>query len=502
MSLRANELASRRPPQPPIRASSQPAQSAASNEVYEPISMDTLIEIPQEDIQDFLDYLGTIPFRYNDSAPSILGRHLKTEGDVRTFFDSSVVLVVWPVALAMVPTIRNVDMVLMSEKTYNGVHPFRPDTNIITYDGTRISGTVAGIECKGPRDLDGFRNVIRAYLQRTIIQLPLSWNRVTRQLRKYAAMTGCRSILCSDGSDANIFVFPRDESSEEVQFLHASDDALNNGTTILTLREAVLFLIYLGIRLDSPFTHRYVYTRLCPTCRVYCCLIYCSNLRAVLTTNRHHPIRHITRSASEGDYQDMFGPAPVPEPAAPSRVQALRQSHHTHRLRPGDVVTASTSLHHIARLKKADKALEIYSRLLVEVDEVVSEDVVRVIPLNDTDAGRIMLKFFPDDSVRMLSEINAYQALQSLQGSAVPQFISVFTVDGCSGYALGLRAVEGVTLRQYFENEAPTIELFHSAWSQLCAVHDCGVAHMDVRAENILIKYDGSVVFIDFSISL
>jgi len=500
MSLRANELASRRPPQPPIRVSSQPAQSAASNEVYEPIRMDMLIEIPKEDIQNFLDYLGTIPFHYNDSAPSILGRHLKTEGDVRTFFDSSVVLVVWPVALAMVPTVRNVDMVLMSEKTYNSVYLSRPDTSIITYDGTRISGTVAGIECKGPRGLDGFRNVIRAYLQGTIIQLPLSWNRVTRQLRKYAAMTGCRSILCSDGSDAYIFVFPRDESSEEVQFLHASDEA-SNGTRILTLREAVLFLIYLGIRLDSPFTHRYVYTRLCPACRAYCCLIYCSNLRAVLTT-RHHPIRRITRSASEGDYQDMFGPAPVPEPASPSRVQPVRQNHHTHRLRLGDVVTASTSLHHIARLKKADKALEIYSRLLVEIDEVVSEDVVRVIPLNDTDTGRIMLKFFPDDSVRMLSEINAYQALQSLQGSAVPQFISVFTVDGCSGYALGLCAVDGVTLKQYFENEAPTIELFRLAWSQLCTVHDCGVAHMDVRAENILIKYDGSVVFIDFSISL
>jgi hypothetical protein len=279
MSLRANELASRRPPQPRIMASSEPVPSTASSEVYEPISLDMLFEIPQEDIQNFLDYLHTIPFLYNDTAPSVLGRHMVTEGDVRTFFDSSVLLVVWPVALAMVPTVRNADLVLLSENTYNSVHLSRPNTSIITYDGTRPSSTVAQIECKGPRGLDGFRNVICAYLQGRSIQTPESWNVVTRQLRKYAAMYGCRSILCSDGSDAYIFVF---KSAEQVQFLHASDaasdDASNNGARRLTLREAVLYLIYLGIRLDSPFTHRYVYTHLCPTCRVCCCLIYCSIL--------------------------------------------------------------------------------------------------------------------------------------------------------------------------------------------------------------------------------
>ena len=198
----------------------------------------------------------------------------------------------------------------------------------------------------------------------------------------------------------------------------------------------------------------------------------------------------------------MFGDIPVPEPAAPSRALPPRLSNHHHRFRPGDVVTASTASDHIVRLRKADKALRIFSGLLVEIDEVLSEDVIGGIPLNDTDKGRIILKFFPVDSVRLLSEINVYQALRSLQGSAIPQFISVFIVDGFRGYALGIRAIDGVTLRRYFETEAPTIELFRSAWSQLCALHDCGVAHMDVRAENMLVKSDGSVVFIDFSISL
>jgi hypothetical protein len=70
--------------------------------------------------------------------------------------------------------------------------------------------------------------------------------------------------------------------------------------------------------------------------------------------------------------------------------------------------------------KKAGKVPEIYTRLLVEIDEVVSEDVVGGIPLNSTGTGRMMLKSFPADSAQMLSEIHAYEALQSLQGSAVP----------------------------------------------------------------------------------
>jgi tRNA A-37 threonylcarbamoyl transferase component Bud32 len=114
----------------------------------------------------------------------------------------------------------------------------------------------------------------------------------------------------------------------------------------------------------------------------------------------------------------------------------------------------------------------------------------------------MVLKFFPADSARMLSEIHAYRALQPVQGSAIPQCIGVFTVGGFRGYALGLCAVDGVTLRQHFGTEVPSIELFRLVWSQLRAMHDCGVAHMDVRAENILIKHDRSVVIIDFSTSL
>ena len=168
----------------------------------------------------------------------------------------------------------------------------------------------------------------------------------------------------------------------------------------------------------------------------------------------------------------------------------------------GDIIVASSSTDHIGLLKTADKPLKIYRQIRVKVDEIFSENVVRGIPLNNTDIGTIVLKFFPPDSARMLSEILAYKALQQVQGSAVPEFIGVFAIEGFKGYALGLCPVDGVTLRQYFETNAPTMELFRSVLSQLDTVHDCGVAHRDVRVENILIRHDRSVVITDFDLSL
>jgi hypothetical protein len=264
--MQAYRLASFEPPQPPIRAISLPAPPSVSNDVYYPISLDTLIEISPEDIQIFRDYLRSIPFCYNDPTPSILGRQLVTEGDVRMFFNSSVLLAVWPVALAMVPKVRTADLVLTSEKTYEGVYSSRPDASIIAYNATPQPTAIGQIEYKGPQALEAFKNVIRAVSEGRSIMTPTSWDIVTRQLRKFATVTKCRSILCSDGSDAYIFVFPTSESSdgEEVHFLWSSKDR----TGSLTLREAVLFLAYLGIKLSSPFSHRYVYTHLCPTCRV------------------------------------------------------------------------------------------------------------------------------------------------------------------------------------------------------------------------------------------
>ncbi|KAN0072337.1 hypothetical protein V8E54_009266 [Elaphomyces granulatus] len=168
----------------------------------------------------------------------------------------------------------------------------------------------------------------------------------------------------------------------------------------------------------------------------------------------HHPGRRISRSASDGDYRDMFGGIPAPQLTAPSRVQPPRQS--THRLQPGDVITVSTDAEQFM-------PSNIHTRLFVQVDEVISEDVVGGTPLNSgTLTERMVFKFFPVDSVKMRSEINAYKTLQSLQGSIVPRLIGAFVINGFRGYALGLSAVNvGNSLTALCKGVS--IELFRSS---------------------------------------
>ena len=254
--MQASVLASIEPPRPPIRAVLQPVPSSVSNDDYEEISVDTLVKVPQADIQSFRDYLQHIPFRYNDVIPSVLGRHLEKEGDVRLFFDSSIVLAVWPVALAMVPTIRSADLILTSEKLYNSM---RPDISVLAYDGQQPPTAVAQIEVEGPQGLAAFRPIIQSVLDGRVIAEPAPWIQVTRQLRKYYERSGCRSVLCSDGSDAYVFLFPPIGSEEETIYFLWS---WSGGRGPLTLREAVLFSIYYGIDLNAPFDFRYVYTHL------------------------------------------------------------------------------------------------------------------------------------------------------------------------------------------------------------------------------------------------
>jgi len=253
----AFRLASIEPPRPPVRAASQPVPSTVSNSFYREIDTDTLTQVPPEDIQSFRNYLRGIPFRYHDVILTPLGRQLKKEGDVRLFFDSSIVLAVWPVALAMPPTIRAADLILTSEELYDSS---RPDMSVLAYSGPAAGQptAVAQIEIKGPQGLAAFRPVIQSVLDHRAIEVPADWIVVTRQLRKYAQDTHCRSVLCSDGFDAYVFIFPPDESEETIYFIWSWSDS----TGPLTLREAVLFSIWYGIQLNAPFELRYVYTHL------------------------------------------------------------------------------------------------------------------------------------------------------------------------------------------------------------------------------------------------
>jgi hypothetical protein len=150
----------------------------------------------------------------------------------------------------MVPSIRAADLVLLhtSEKTDHS------NASIIACSGLQHSTAVAQIEVKGPQGLTAFRPVIQSVLDHgTAIAEPVSWTVITRQLRKYAQTTGCRSILCSDGCDAYIFIFPPNEPEEHVHFFWSWGDSTGH----LTVRETLLFLIYFG-PLSESGTYRLI----------------------------------------------------------------------------------------------------------------------------------------------------------------------------------------------------------------------------------------------------
>lgn len=254
--LTASTLAAVEPAMPPSIMASNPRPSTGVNLDYEPIEPTMLASVPPGDIQVFREYLQTIRFLFPEIAPTTLGRLQVTEEDIRMFFESSILLPVWPIALVMVPTAdeRNADLMLISDSTRRGLRPSRPDCTIGAYSGDLPSTPILNIEYKGPHALESFHRVLIAALEGRALQTPASWETVTRQLRKYVEMTNCRCILCSDGSEAYVFIFPPDDS-QRVYALRSARD----GTGSLTLREAVLFAIYTGIELGSSFIHRFVY---------------------------------------------------------------------------------------------------------------------------------------------------------------------------------------------------------------------------------------------------
>jgi len=138
-------------------------------------------------------------------------------------------------------------------------------------------------------------------------------------------------------------------------------------------------------------------------------------------------------------------------PSPPARIQPPRGS--THRTQAGNVVMVSTDLGHMYQLKETYGQAKNYTGHIT-VEEVFTKDVIKC-SMNWRDVSNMVLKFFPNDSATMMMEIRAYEALMPLQGCVVPRFISVFFVDGHRGQAIGLSAVEGITLRQHFKEEAP-----------------------------------------------
>lgn len=89
-------------PAPPVVASSL-AQPSSSTIDDQPLSPHPIHLVPQTEIDAFKLYVSTIPLSFADTSPPVGGRILTSEAEVRSFLQSAVSYVVWPVILAMAP---------------------------------------------------------------------------------------------------------------------------------------------------------------------------------------------------------------------------------------------------------------------------------------------------------------------------------------------------------------------------------------------------------------
>ena len=210
-----------------------------------------LEEVDATDLAEFRDYLKRIPFAFGDFFPSMSGRAISSEGEVRLFLETAIPEICFPVACAMVePTGRGWDLGLRSEKsTLEGNLPdmtvqqvFPPQTAASGGQYSQNTDLMA-VEFKGP----GVLNPLR----RGNVPKSSDWDALSAQLMKYARVDGFTNVLCCD-SDIAIFLHFTDTSdqSAKVKYLICRIDGQpleDPNAQKVTLRELFLFGIWKGL---------------------------------------------------------------------------------------------------------------------------------------------------------------------------------------------------------------------------------------------------------------
>ncbi len=87
-----------------------------------------------------------------------------------------------------------------------------------------------------------------------------------------------------------------------------------------------------------------------------------------------------------------------------------------------------------------------------------------------------------------------------------PNVVPVFDIGTwAGGDFLAMEFVEGVTLRQWLRERAPTpreaVRLFREAGAGLAAVHEAGLVHRDFKPQNVLVGNDGRPRVTDFGLA-
>lgn len=213
----------------------------------------------------------------------------------------------------------------------------------------------------------------------------------------------------------------------------------------------------------------------------------------MLTINSTYSIRRSIRTIS--DYEDQVGPLlrlakQVQRPNTPSTPSS------TPSLQPGSTIVASTNMD----FRNPAKRPKRYFNVLVRINEIIQTNVLRC--SLSSDGNSTILKLFPADSAKMVSELCAYEALKPLQGSVIPEFIGIFNLDCFDGLAIAYDAVDGITMEDFFKTEKPDIPFFFSVWDEIRRIHNHGIAHRDIRAENVLVGKDDKITILDFDHSV
>lgn len=122
--------------------------------------------------------------------------------------------------------------------------------------------------------------------------------------------------------------------------------------------------------------------------------------------------------------------------------------------------------------------------------------------LRRTVALKVLSGLLPENGERLIEEARAASALNH------PNIVTVFETIAADGHlAIAMELVDGPSLRQMLnDQQAPlpvekTVQYGRQIAQALAAAHEAGIAHRDVKPENLLLRKDGYIKLVDFGLA-
>jgi serine/threonine protein kinase len=140
------------------------------------------------------------------------------------------------------------------------------------------------------------------------------------------------------------------------------------------------------------------------------------------------------------------------------------------------------------------------------VDYLGKGGVSEVYSAEDHQLGRIVaIKFFLPGTIGGNSADEVVREARMLSNLNHPNIVTIYEViQSPSGLAIVMELIEGIPLRSLCKSplpEARIIRLSLQIAQALGVAHSCGIVHRDIKPENILVRPDGYVKVVDFSLA-